>query len=53
MESFKYYVVKEQMSGIADEAQKIILEKDPKAYQYVKDKKNKTGNLQNPPALSR
>lgn len=53
VESFKYYVVKEQMSGIADDAQKIILEKDPKADQYVKDKKNKTGNLQNSPALSR
>jgi hypothetical protein len=29
------------------------IRKDPKADQYVKDKKNKTGNLQNPPALSR
>jgi hypothetical protein len=27
VESFKYYVVKEEMSGIADDAQKIILEK--------------------------
>lgn len=53
MESFKYYVVKEEMSGIADDAQKIVLKKDPKADQYVKDKKNKSGNLQNPPALSR
>lgn len=51
--SFKYYVVKEKMQGIAEDAQKIILEKDPKADQYVKDKKNKPGELQAPPVLSR
>lgn len=51
--SFKYYVVKEKMQGIAEDAQKIILEKDPKADQYVKDKKNKPGELQSPPVLSR
>uniref|UniRef100_A0AAU6WRG5 DUF4296 domain-containing protein n=1 Tax=Chryseobacterium endophyticum TaxID=1854762 RepID=A0AAU6WRG5_9FLAO len=37
--SFKYYVVKEKMQGIAEDAQKIVLEKDPKGDQYVKDKK--------------
>lgn len=38
VESFKYYVIKEEMADIATEAQQIILEKDPKADQYVKDK---------------
>ena len=51
--SFKYYVVKEKMQGIAEDAQKIVLEKDPKADKYVKDKKNKPGELQPPPVLSR
>lgn len=43
--SFKYYVVKEKMQGIAEDAQKILLEKDPKADQYVKDKKINRGNF--------
>lgn len=43
--SFKYYVVKNKMKGIAEDAQKIILEKDPKADQYVKDKLKKNGNV--------
>lgn len=51
--SFKYYVVKEKMQGITEDAQKILLGKDPKADQYVKDKKNKPGELQPPPVLSR
>jgi hypothetical protein len=38
VESYKYYVVKEDMNDIADEAQKILLKKDPKADKYVKDK---------------
>ena len=45
VESFKYYVVKEKMNGIAEDAQKILLEKDPKADQYVKDKLKKNGNI--------
>lgn len=45
VESFRYYVVKEKMNGIADDAQKILLEKDPKADQYVKDKLKKNGNI--------
>lgn len=40
VESFKYYVVKQKMNGIVEDAQKILLEKDPKADKYVKDKKN-------------
>lgn len=47
--SFKYYVVEQKMSEIADDAQKILLKKDPKADQYVKDKIKK--NL-SPPVLS-
>ncbi|WBV55470.1 DUF4296 domain-containing protein [Chryseobacterium daecheongense] len=47
--SFKYYVVEQKMSGIADDAQKILLKKDPKADQYVKDRIKK--NL-SPPVLS-
>ncbi|AZA91910.1 Uncharacterised protein [Chryseobacterium nakagawai] len=42
VESFKYYVIKEEMEGIATEAQQILLKKDPKADQYVKDKLKKT-----------
>ncbi|WP_179469797.1 DUF4296 domain-containing protein [Chryseobacterium sp. H1D6B] len=38
VESYKYYVVKEDMNDIADEAKKILLKKDPKAEKYVKDK---------------
>lgn len=45
IESFKYYVVKDQMKAIADDAQKKLLEKDPKADQYIKDKLKKTGNV--------
>lgn len=45
VESFKYYVVKEKMSGIAEDAQKILLKKDPKADQYVKDKLKKNSNV--------
>lgn len=45
IESFKYYVVKDEMKGIADDAQKILLEKDPKADQYIKDKLKKNGML--------
>lgn len=46
VESFKYYVVKDKMNGIAEDAQKILLEKDPKADKYVKDKlKKNAGTL--------
>lgn len=45
VESFKYYVVKEKMSSIAEDAQKILLKKDPKADQYVKDKLKKNLNV--------
>ncbi|SHK98639.1 DUF4296 domain-containing protein [Chryseobacterium polytrichastri] len=43
IESFKYYVVKDEMKGIAEEAQKVLIEKDPKADQYIKDKLKKNG----------
>lgn len=43
--SFKYYVVTEKMNGIAEDAQEIVLEKDPKADQYVKDQLKKDGNV--------
>ncbi|WP_027380469.1 DUF4296 domain-containing protein [Chryseobacterium daeguense] len=46
-ESFKYYVIKQKMNEIAEDAQKIVLEKDPKADQYVKDKLKKNQNLPN------
>lgn len=45
IESFKYYVVKQKMNEIAEEAQKIVLEKDPKADKYVKDKLKQNKNL--------
>lgn len=38
VESFKYYVIKEEMDGITNDAQQILLKKDPKADKYVKDK---------------
>ena len=54
VESFKYYVVKDKMNGIAEDAQKIILEKDPKADKYIKDKlKKNTTAIQNLPSLSK
>jgi len=53
VESYRYYVVKEKMSGIAEDAQEILLEKDPKAEKYVKDKTGTAGNPQNVPGLSR
>lgn len=53
IESFKYYVVKEKMNEIVEDAQEILLKKDPKAEKYVKDKKSKTGNTENLPLLSR
>jgi len=52
-ESFKYYVVKEKMNGIVEDAQEILLKKDPKAEKYVKDKLSKTVNPENRPLLSR
>lgn len=42
VESFKYYVIKEEMEGIANDAQQILLKKDPKAEKYVKDKLKQT-----------
>ncbi len=42
VESFKYYVIKEEMTDIANEAQQILLKKDPKADKYVKDKLKQT-----------
>lgn len=53
VESFKYYVVKEEMNGIAEDAQKILLEKDPKADKFIKDKlKKNMGTLPTVPNLS-
>lgn len=50
VESFKYYVVKDQMKGIAEESQLILLKKDPKAEKYIKDKMKNKGEL---PVLNR
>ncbi|MBV8326849.1 DUF4296 domain-containing protein [Chryseobacterium sp.] len=44
VESFKYYVIKEEMKGIADNAQEILLKKDPKADKYIKDKQKNGGS---------
>ncbi|WP_048505565.1 DUF4296 domain-containing protein [Chryseobacterium angstadtii] len=38
VESFKYYVVKDKMKDIADQAKEIILQKDPKADKYIQNK---------------
>lgn len=53
VESFKYYVVKQKMQSITEDAQEILLKKDPKADKYMKDKLKKNGTPQNVPALSR
>ncbi|WP_082377053.1 DUF4296 domain-containing protein [Chryseobacterium indologenes] len=50
VESFKYYVVKDQMKEIAEESQLILLKKDPKAEKYIKDKMKNRGDL---PVLNR
>ncbi len=38
VESYKYYVVTGKMNKIVDDAQEILLEKDPKARNFVKSK---------------
>ncbi|NIF05569.1 DUF4296 domain-containing protein [Chryseobacterium sp. Tr-659] len=43
VESFKYYVIKEEMEGITNDAQEILLKRDPKADKYIKDKKKQNG----------
>ncbi|MGH1518851.1 DUF4296 domain-containing protein [Chryseobacterium sp. JK1] len=45
VESFKYYVIKEKMDGIANDAEEILLKKDPKADKYVKEKLKQNGNM--------
>ncbi|MGG5209075.1 DUF4296 domain-containing protein [Chryseobacterium sp. MIQD13] len=50
IESFKYYVIKDKMKDIAEDAKKIVLQKDPKADKYIQDKLNKSGI---PPTLNR
>ncbi|PQA94436.1 hypothetical protein B0A69_08170 [Chryseobacterium shigense] len=42
--SFQYYVIKDKMKDIAEDAQKIVLKKDPKAEKYVQDKLKNTGS---------
>lgn len=42
--SFQYYVIKDKMKDIAEDAQKIVLKKDPKAEKYVQDKLKNAGN---------
>lgn len=44
IESFKYYVIKEKMNDITNNAQEILLKKDPKAEKYVKEKLKQSGN---------
>ncbi|MDC8102177.1 MULTISPECIES: DUF4296 domain-containing protein [Chryseobacterium] len=43
VESFKYYVIKDEMQDIANKAQEILLKKDPKADKYIKDKQKNSG----------
>lgn len=42
VESYQYYVVKRKMKNITEVAQKKLLEKDPKAEQYIKDRQRGT-----------
>ena len=41
--SFKYYVIKEEMDGITNDAQEILLKRDPKADKYVKERLKQNG----------
>ncbi len=43
VDSFKYYVIKEEMDGITNDAQEILLKKDPKADKYIKDRLKQNG----------
>jgi hypothetical protein len=43
VDSFKYYVIKEEMDGITNDAQEILLKKDPKADKYVKERLKQNG----------
>lgn len=36
LESYRYYIVKQKMKGIVEDAQKIIIEKDPKSENKIK-----------------
>lgn len=45
IESYKYYVAKGKMSKIVDDAQEILLQKDPKAKDFVKSKTVPEANL--------
>ena len=36
LESYRYYIVKQKMKGIVEDAQKIIIEKDPKSEKKIK-----------------
>ncbi|VXC30013.1 MULTISPECIES: DUF4296 domain-containing protein [Chryseobacterium] len=36
LESYRYYIVKQKMKGIVEDAQKIIIEKDPKSEKTIK-----------------
>lgn len=45
VESYKYYVATGKMSKIVDNAQEILLEKDPKAKDYVKSKTSPEAEL--------
>lgn len=45
VESYKYYVASRKMNDIADNAQQLILDKDPKAEKFVKDKLGENKNV--------
>lgn len=45
VESFKYYVIKEEMEGITNDAQQILLKMDPKADSYVKEKQKSSAGM--------
>ena len=36
LESYRYYIVKQKMKGIVDDAQEIIIKKDPKSEKKIK-----------------
>ena len=47
IESYRYYVAVKKMAAIVEDAQKIILEQDPKAEKFIKEKTNGNNGVPN------
>ena len=45
IDSYQYYALNNKMQGILEDAQKIVMEKDPKAEEYIKKKLKETDKV--------